>query len=137
FPSRASDPAFRRWFARHSRSAASPRAAGAYLRDMLLSDARSILPAIHVPTAVIHRTDYAFVPVEHARYLAEHINGARLVELPGIDAVPIWEDPEGFLGATREFIAEVNPDARAEPRVDRVLATVLFTDIVASTERAD
>jgi class 3 adenylate cyclase len=133
FPSRASDPASRRWFARHSRSAASPRAAGAYLRDMLLSDARSILPAIHVPTAVIHRTDYAFVPIEHGRYLADHIDGARLVELPGTDAVPIWEDPDGFLDAVRTF---VNPDARTQARVDRVLATVLFTDIVGSTERA-
>ena len=133
FPSRASDPAFRRWFARHSRSAASPRSAGAYLRDMLLSDARSILPAIHAPTVVIHRADYAFVGIEHARYLAEHIEGATLVELPGIDAVPIWEDPDRLLAAVQEF---VNPAARTEARVDRVLATVLLTDIVGSTERA-
>jgi pimeloyl-ACP methyl ester carboxylesterase/class 3 adenylate cyclase len=136
FPSRASDPDFRRWFAKQSRSAASPRAAGAYISDMFRSDARSILPTIHVPTLVIHRADYAFVPVDHARYLASHIEGARLVELPGADAVPIWEDPDGYLDAMRAFIREVNPHSRSEPRADRVMATVLFTDIVASTEQA-
>lgn len=136
FPSRSSDPGFRRWFAKHSRSAASPRAAGSYISDMFRSDARSILPSIHVPTLVIHRTDYAFVPVEHARYLARQIEGARLVELPGADAVPIWEDPDGFLDAMRGFIREVNPHSLSEPRADRVMATVLFTDIVASTEQA-
>jgi len=96
---------------------------------MLLSDARSILPAIHVPTVVIHRTDYTFVPIEHARYLAENIEGARLVELPGTDAAPIWENPEGLLDAMREFIAEVTgrragSDASGLPRPTQSLGRV-------------
>ncbi len=136
FPSRASDASFRRWFARHSRSAASPRAAGSYMADMFRSDARSILPAIHVPTLIVHRTDYAFVPIEHARYLAQQIENARLIELPGSDAVPIWEDADGFLDVFQAFIREVNPQSRSAPTADRVMATVLFTDIVASTEQA-
>jgi class 3 adenylate cyclase/pimeloyl-ACP methyl ester carboxylesterase len=136
FPSRASDPRFRRWYAKHSRSAASPRAVASYMAEMFRSDARSILPAIHVPTLILHRTDYAFVPIEHARYLAEQIEGAKLIELPGRDAVPIWEDPDGFLEAVQAFISEVNPRQRSEPRADRVMATVLFTDIVASTQQA-
>lgn len=135
FPSRADDPAFRRWFAKLSRSASSPRAAGAHIAEMLRGDARNILPSIHVPTLIMHRTNYAFVPIEHARYLANHIEGARLVELPGIDAVPIWEDPDGFLDATQVFLSEVHPGSRAEATEDRVMATVMFTDIVASTER--
>ena len=136
FPSRASDRDFRRWYAKHLRSAASPRAMGSYMADMFASDARDILAAIHVPTLIMHRTDYAFVPIEHARYLEQQIDGARLIELPGSDAVPIWEDPDGFLDPVRAFIREVNPQYHPEPRADRVMVTVLFTDIVASTEQA-
>jgi pimeloyl-ACP methyl ester carboxylesterase len=88
FPSRADDMWIRRWFARQTRSAASPRAAGAYIAEMFRGDARSILASIHVSTLIVHKTDYAFVPIEHARYLADNIQGARLVELPGSDAVP-------------------------------------------------
>ena len=137
FPSEAGDERFRRWFAKFSRAAATPGAAGAAIREMLEGDSRSLLDAIHVPTLILHRTDYEFVSVEHARYLAEHIQGAKLVELPGTDAVPIWEDPDSYLEAMREFLAEIEPSPAPALRPTRIMATVLFTDIVRSTERAE
>jgi class 3 adenylate cyclase len=137
FPSQSGDERFRRWFAKFSRLAATPGAAGSAVREMLSSDSRSLLSAIHVPTLIVHRTEYAFVPVEHARYLAAHIAGSRLVELPGADAVPIWEDPDSYLQAIQEFFAEVHPDSVPTARPDRIMATVLFTDIVRSTEQVE
>src|SRR5205823_1900169 len=80
-PSRANDPRFRRWYAKKTRSIAGPAAAAAYFRSMFKADARALLPAIHVPTLVLHRTAYRFMPIEHGRYLADHIADAKLVEL--------------------------------------------------------
>jgi class 3 adenylate cyclase len=131
-PSRANDDRLRRWFAKLMRSMASPRAANALLRAAIEIDARPILPLISAPTLVLHRRDYPFVPIQLGRYLAEHIPGAKLVELPGADASLQWETPELVLDALQEFLTGVG--RIAEPT--RVLATVLFTDIVASTDQA-
>jgi class 3 adenylate cyclase len=95
-------------------------------------DVRPILPAIRVPTLILHRTDDCLVPVEHARYLAQQIPGARYVELPGLDHFFFTGDADAYLDQVEEFLTG---ELRAgEP--DRVLATVLFVDIVGSTERA-
>jgi class 3 adenylate cyclase len=135
-PSRAGDEQFGRWFARYLRSMATPRTAAAFLKEMMASDARSILPSIHVPTLVMHRQAGRMVPLEQGRYLADHIAGAEFVELPGGDGPPFWEQPELFLNSMREFLARVQPSGRGPARHDRTMATVLFTDIVRSTERA-
>jgi class 3 adenylate cyclase len=130
-PSRAGDERFCRWHAKLLRSTASPKAAQALLRVMFEIDARPLLPLIHAPTLVLHRTGAPLVPIEHGRYLAEHIAAATLVELPGTDMTLPWDADltldhvEAFLGGLRRPL---------EPT--RVLATVLFTDIVASTEQA-
>jgi class 3 adenylate cyclase len=130
-PARARDERFLRWSARLQRAIASPRVVQAYLRAMLEVDVRPILPLIQAPTLVLHHTDFGFLPVAHGRYLAEHIPGARLVEVPG-DLPLLWELPGPVLEAVEEFLTGVDRPAVST----RVLATVLFTDIVGSTERA-
>jgi class 3 adenylate cyclase len=130
-PARARDDRFLRWSARLQRAIASPRVVRAYLRALLEVDVRPILPLIHAPTLVLQHTDFAFLPVAHGRYLAEHIPGARLVEVPG-DLPLLWELPGPVLEAVEEFLTGVDRPAVST----RVLATVLFTDIVGSTERA-
>src|SRR5215212_8691155 len=107
-------------------------ASARFLRALFQVDMRSLLPLIQAPTLVLHRRDFALLPIEHGRYLAEHIPNARLVELPGADGPLTWETPELTLDAVEEFLTGVRQTAPAT----RVLATVLFTDIVASTERA-
>jgi class 3 adenylate cyclase len=131
-PSRADDERFRRWVAKATRSTASPRAAQAFLRAMFEIDARPLLPLIHAPTLVLHRTGYALVPVEHGRYLGEHIPDARLVELPGADGPLPYQAADTALDHIEAFLGNL----RRPPAPVRVLATVLFTDIVASTEQA-
>ena len=131
-PSRAGDERFRRWMAKVQRSIASPRTVHVFLRAMFDVDVRSLLPLVQAPTLVLHRRDFRLLPIEHGRYLAEHIPDARLVVLPGADGPLTWEDPEVTLGHIEEFLTGV----RGTVPATRVLATVLFTDIVASTERA-
>jgi class 3 adenylate cyclase len=131
-PSRAGDERFRRWVAKMQRSMASPRTVHTMLRSMFEVDVRSLLPLVQAPTLVLHRRDFALLPIEHGRYLAEHIPNARLVELPGSDGPLTWETPELVLDVVEEFLTGV----RGTAPTTRVLATVLFTDIVASTERA-
>jgi class 3 adenylate cyclase len=131
-PSRAGDERFRRWMARMQRSIASPRTVRTFLRAMFEVDMRPLLHLVQAPTLVLHRRDFAPLPIEHGRYLAEHLPNARLVELPGADGPLTWEAPEVTLGHIEEFLTGVR---RTVPST-RVLATVLFTDIVASTERA-
>jgi class 3 adenylate cyclase len=114
------------------RSAASPRAVQAFVRAIFEIDARPLLPLIHAPTLVLHRTDAPLVPIEHGRYLAEHIAGAELVELPGDDSVLPWQAADIALDHIEAFLANL----RRPSAPTRVLATVLFTDIVGSTERA-
>ncbi|MET0229030.1 MAG: adenylate/guanylate cyclase domain-containing protein [Actinomycetes bacterium] len=131
-PSRAGDERFRRWMAKVQRSIASPRTVHVFLRAMFEVDVRSLLPLVQAPTLVLHRRDFRLLPIEHGRYLAEHIPDAGLVVLPGADGPLTWEDPEVTLGHIEEFLTGV----RGTVPATRVLATVLFTDIVASTERA-
>ena len=102
------------------------------MRAMFEVDARPILPLIQAPTLVLHRSNAQVTPVQHGRYLAEHIPGAKLIELPGIEGSLVWEMPELTLDRVQEFLTGVR--RVAEPT--RVLSTVLFTDIVASTEQA-
>ena len=130
-PSRASEQRFRRWFAKMQRAGASPRAAQAFLRALMEVDVRPALPLIQAPTLVLHRRDAQLITVEHGRYLAEHIPKARLIELPGADATLIWETPELALDHIEKFLTGV----RRTHQPSRVLATVVFTDIVGSTER--
>ena len=131
-PSRAGDERFRRWLARFQRTNASPRAVLAFLRAAFEMDASSILPLIQAPTLILHRRDCQLVPVTHGRYLAERIPGARMVELPGTELTLFWETPEVALDHIEQFLTGVR--RVAEPT--RVLAAVLFTDIVGSTQRA-
>lgn len=130
-PSRSGDDRFRRWFAKALRVVASPAQAAAYYHASLEADARAILPSVHVPTLVLHRREYATIPISHGRYLAEHIAEAKFVELPGADSLLNWEASDLALDHIREFLTGARGRAP-----DRVLATVLFTDIVSSTETA-
>jgi pimeloyl-ACP methyl ester carboxylesterase len=132
-PSRANDPAFQRWWGRFERLGASPAAASALMRMNSQIDIAGILPTIRVPTLVIHRTEDVTINVEGGRYLAEHIPGARYIELPGKDHIPfVGDNAMEIADAIEEFLT----GSRAPVPVDRVLATVLFTDIVGSTEKA-
>jgi pimeloyl-ACP methyl ester carboxylesterase len=131
-PSVANDDRIVRWYSRLLRQSASPGTEAAYSRWMATVDLRGMLSAIHVPTLVLHQTGDQEVPIEGGRDLADRIAGARFVELPGIDSFPWAGDQEPLLAETEAFVT----GARATERADRVLATVLFTDIVGSTEKA-
>jgi class 3 adenylate cyclase len=132
FPSKADDPAFLRWRAKYTRASATPRTAAEQYRYIFGFDVRPVLSSIAVPTLVLHRSNFSLVPVEHGRYLADHIPGARFVEVAGGDAWFFTEGAEQVLDEVAEFLTGVRPPAAP----DRMLATVLFSDIVASTERA-
>ncbi|HEY7266249.1 MAG TPA: adenylate/guanylate cyclase domain-containing protein [Solirubrobacterales bacterium] len=126
------DEATRRRFARFERSSATPAMAAAANRFGLYIDAREALGAISAPTLVIHRTDDPLVNVAHGRYLAEHIRGARFSEYPGDFHESAMGEDEEVLDEIEEFLT----GTRQEHGIDRVLKTILFTDIVGSTERA-
>jgi class 3 adenylate cyclase len=131
-PSVAGDARFVKWWARFERLVASPSALeelGHILTDI---DLRSVLPAIHVPTLVLHRADERVVVTAQARDVAERIEGARYIEFPGVDMFPFLADSEVILREIEGFVTGVRP----APQPDKVLATLLFTDIVGSTERA-
>ena len=132
-PSKAGDAAFLEWLAKVERSVYSPSAAEAHTRTFLATDARATLPAVRVPTLVLHVAASPMIPVEHGRYIADHIEGATFIELPGTDAAPYWEHPDLVVSAVEEFLTGMRPVAVA----DRRLATVMFTDIVDSTRRAE
>jgi pimeloyl-ACP methyl ester carboxylesterase len=131
-PSFADDERAKRYFARWQRMSASPGSARALLDANLQIDVRHILPQVQVPTLVIHRTDEPVVPVGNAHYAAEHIQDARLLEQPGNDHLPWLGDSNGMLDAIEQFVT----GSRHHVDEDRVLATVLFTDIVDSTRLA-
>jgi class 3 adenylate cyclase len=133
-PSVAPDPAVREWWGRLERMGASP-AMRAKLVEMFFDvDVREVLPLVQAPTLIIHRRGDRVVNIGAGRYLAEHIPGARLLELPGPDHV-IWSgDTDPVLGEIEEFITGSRATAIRDP--ERILATVMFTDVVASTERA-
>lgn len=117
--------------ARLQRNALTPGGAEAFMRMAFEIDVRDILPSIQVPTLVIHAEGDRICHVENGRYLARHIPHARIVELPGEDHLP-WFDPDQAIGEIREFVT----GHRVPLTPDRVLATVLFTDIVGSTNEA-
>lgn len=131
-PSRAKDPAFRAWMQRYLRLSASPRAAVELLRMNTDIDVRAVLPSIRVPTLLLYRTEDQDVKVEEGRYIASRIPEAKLVEMPGADHFFWAGDPEPILQEIQEFVTGHRTSADPE----RVLATVLFTDIVGSTETA-
>jgi class 3 adenylate cyclase len=131
-PTMARDEAFRAWWDQAGNRAASPSMARAVTGAIVASDVRDALPRITAPTLIVHRSDCRFVPVEHGRYLAAHIAGSRYVELPGADALHWVGDTGPMLDEIEEFITGVRGGFDAE----RVLTTIVFTDIVGSTQRA-
>jgi pimeloyl-ACP methyl ester carboxylesterase len=131
-PSAAGDPEFARRLAAYFRQSASPGDAAGLLRMNTEIDIRSVLPTIRVPTLVIHRTDDLDAKVEEGRWIASRIPDAKFVELPGQDHLPWVGDQDSVLDEVEQFLT--GRLAPVEP--DRVLATILVTDIVGSTERA-
>ena len=131
-PRIAEDPAAREWWARFMRLSVSPSAAYALEHFYKETDARAILGSVRVPTLVPHRTADPAQSVEGGRYIAQHIPGATLVELPGEEWFPFGDDQDALADAVEEFLT----GTKRVPDVDRVLATVLFTDIAGSTEKA-
>jgi class 3 adenylate cyclase len=131
-PSLADDPQAVEFAGRLQRFAASPAMVLQIFEMFLDIDVRAVLPAIHVPTLVLHRRGDRVVNRRAGEWLAAQIPGARYVELPGIDHVPWAGDTESVLGEVQEFLT----GTRSVPEPDRVLATVMFTDLVRSTERA-
>jgi class 3 adenylate cyclase len=127
-PSLADDERARAWWGRVQLQAGNPRTIEAHYRVAFATDTRPVLPTIRVPTLVIHRTDDRAVSVEQGRYLAAHVPGARYVELPGEDHLP-WVNGDDILAELEEFVTGSRPAVEG----DRVLATVLFSDIVDST----
>jgi pimeloyl-ACP methyl ester carboxylesterase len=130
--SMASETRFREWWARLLRLSASPGANRALLTMIAEIDVRHVLPVIRVPTLIIHNAAERLIPVEASRYLAERISGARYVELAGVDHVPFGDNAEAILDETEEFLTGI----RRGPEPDRILATVMFTDVVDATRNA-
>ncbi|MGH2820095.1 MAG: alpha/beta fold hydrolase, partial [Actinomycetota bacterium] len=131
-PSRMEDPGFRSWFRRYTRSAQSGFPIGAVMMVMMSWDIRDRLSRIDAPVLVLNRADHAILPIRNARALTEALPNARLVELPGRDTAIFSSDVDEVADEIQAFLT----GSRPPPRGDRILATVLFTDIVGSTERA-
>ena len=131
-PSRGDDPQMIEWYTRTKVQSCSPSAAAAFMDMAFDIDVRHVVPTIRVPTLILHSAEDQVCHVENARFLARNIDGARYVELPGGDHVMWCELADVALAEIREFLTGV----REAPEPDRVLATVLFTDLVGSTERA-
>jgi len=132
-PSRADDTRFLSWYRRWERLSSTPSAAAATLRWAMASDLGPVLPAIQARTLLVHRTDAALFDAESVRAAAKLIPNARCAELPGADALPYIGDSDAMLDAIQEFLTGTH----GTPDPDRSLATVLFTDIVGSTQQAD
>jgi class 3 adenylate cyclase len=133
FPRYTDNPEWVRFFTRFMRTVATPRAVAAQYRYIYENlDVRDALPVIQAPTLVLHHVDSPFVPIEHGRYLAEHIAGTRLVELPGNDTLLTTGDADVWVTEVEEFLT----GRRTTAEIDRILVTLLFTDIVKSTEVA-
>ena len=130
-PSVAADHAFRAWWDLAGNRAASPSMARKSNRALTDADARAKLPLITAPTLILQRADSAFIGVGHGRYLAEHIAGSRYIELPGADTLYWVGDTATMLDEIEEFITGVRGGFEAE----RFLTTIVFTDIVGSTQR--
>jgi class 3 adenylate cyclase len=133
-PSIADDPgvaAIEEWWAKVQRNAATPSAWEAFSRMAFDIDVRDVVSSIHVPALIIHATEDRVCHVENARWVATHVDGARFIELPGADHLP-WFQPDRTLAEIREFLT----GSREPQEPDRVLATILFTDVIGSTELA-
>jgi class 3 adenylate cyclase len=130
-PSRAGDERLRQLAGRMQVESASPHDAVAFMRMAFEIDVRHVVPSVKAPTLILHRTDDRICHVENARWLARNVENSRYVELAGADHLP-WIDGDDILDEIQEFLTGVREPA--EP--DRMLATVLFTDIVGSTDRA-
>ncbi len=131
-PSAVTNPRLVEWFGRLERLAASPGTAAKLLMMNADVDVRAVLPSISVPTLVLHREGERFIDVRHSRYLAEHIPGARYIELPGAEVFSFGRQGDQLLDEIEEFLT----GARQAPHLERVLATVMFADIVDSTRTA-
>lgn len=131
-PSVADDPHLQRWARHYMRLSATPATAAVIYGWVLQLDVRSVLSSIQVPTLVLHKTQNRHYRVAMGRYLGEHIPGAKYVELPGADWYPPFVGSERVLDEVEEFLTGDRP----APPDDRILATVLFTDIVGSTDLA-
>jgi class 3 adenylate cyclase/pimeloyl-ACP methyl ester carboxylesterase len=131
-PSLATDVEFRSWWKHAGQRGASPASSRAIQALAVGADIRAVLPMIKTPTLVLNRVDNAFIRIGHGRYLAENIAGAKLIELPGRDHLPFVGDTDGLVGEIEEFLT----GSRGAPNAERTLATILFTDIVGSTELA-
>jgi class 3 adenylate cyclase len=131
-PTVAGDDTFRTWWDIAGNRAASPSMARALVKVLAEGDVRDALERITAPTLILHRGDSRFVPVGHGRYLAEHIAGSRYVELPGADSVYWVGDTAPMLDEIQEFVTGM----RGGFDTERMLTTIVFTDIVGSTERA-
>ena len=132
-PSVANDERVVAWVRRLERLSATPNVAASMMQWALSLDLDDILPAIQAPTLVLHRKDVASVPADEVRRGASLIPGARYVELPGSDIYPMFGDTDAVLAEIEEFLT----GTRSAPDRGRVFATVLFTDIVGSTDRAN
>jgi pimeloyl-ACP methyl ester carboxylesterase len=131
-PNYAGDPLATEVWSRYQRAGASPAMARRVLEALAEMDVREILPTVNVPTLILHRVDERVAAIEGARLMAEQIPNARLVELEGADHLPMLGDSAAIIDEMEEFLT----GARRPREYDRVLSTVLFTDIVGSTARA-
>ena len=131
-PSQADNPDTRAFFARIERATTSPGMLSQLVEMFLEIDVRDVVPSVHTPALVLHRRHDRLVNVRHGRWLAEHLPNARLVEIPGEDHGLWYQNPQMAAGEIQEFLT----GARYEPEPKRVLATVVFTDIVDSTHTA-
>jgi class 3 adenylate cyclase len=131
-PSQADDPEARAFAARMERASASPGMLAALAAMFIEIDVRDVVPTVQVPTLVVHRRHDRLVNVRHGRWIAEHLPNAKLVELPGGDHLPWGEGADDLIDEIKAFLTGTH----YAPEPDRVLATVLFTDIVDSTGSA-
>ena len=131
-PSMAEDPALAAWVARTQRLTASPSEARMIVGTLADADVRDVLPEIRIPTLIMHRPNEHIWDVRHSRYLADHIPGARYVELEGVDSLPFVGDSDAILQEVEEFLT----GGRTGGGVARDLRTVMFTDIGDATARA-
>ena len=131
-PSKSEDEAFRMWYARGERLGVDPDQAAARMRATFMRDVRSMLPTLTVSTLVLHREGDRYIRVGAGRYLAEHIPGAKYVELPGDDHLFFVGDTDAILDEIEEFLT----GGHQAPEGDLVTTTIVFTDIVSSTEQS-
>ncbi|MBI5104276.1 MAG: alpha/beta fold hydrolase [Solirubrobacterales bacterium] len=132
-PSAADDERIREWLGRLERQSMTPRGVRLLSENLASVDVRAHLPNLRVPTLVLHRTGDRLIDVRHSRYLAEHVPGARLVELPGEDSLPMVGDMDALLGEIEEFLTG---SRRRRGGMQRKLLTILFTDVVDATGHA-